>query len=105
MTKRNLTLKTHGIHRTASLTVVAILLSIGNQHSVAQTNLNPSVSPQLAVTSELGAVRPKSETFRLKGAIVKTPPAIKVPGLQAGLLTEVAIKEGCLLYTSDAADE
>ena len=87
MTKRNSTLKIHSIHRTASLTVVAILLSIGTQHSVAQTNLNPSVSTQLAVNSERG-------TFRLKGAIVKTPPAIKVPGLQAGLLTEVAIKEG-----------
>jgi len=70
-----------------SLAVLVILLSIGTQHSVAQTNLSPSASPQLADTSE-------PSTFRLKGAIVKTPPAIKVPGLQAGLLTEVAIKEG-----------
>ena len=94
MTKRNSTLKTHGIHHTVSLAVVVILLSIGTQHSVAQTNLSPSVSPQLADASNSGTFRPKSGTFRLKGAIVKTPPAIKVPGLQAGLLTEVAIKEG-----------
>jgi len=87
MTKQNLTLRTLGIHRTMSLAVLVILLSIGTQHSVAQTNLSPSASPQLADTSE-------PSTFRLKGAIVKTPPAIKVPGLQAGLLTEVAIKEG-----------
>ena len=87
MTKQNLTLRTLGIRRTMSLAVLVILLSIGTQHSVAQTNLSPLASPQLADTSE-------PSTFRLKGAIVKTPPAIKVPGLQAGLLTEVAIKEG-----------
>jgi len=94
MTKRNSTLKTHGIHRPAALIALAILLSIGTQHSVAQTNLSPTASTQLAVTSQPGTFRPKSETFRLTGAIVKTPPAIKVPGLQAGLLTKVGIKEG-----------
>jgi len=94
MTKRNSTLKTLGINHATSLIVVAILLSIGTQHSVAQTNLSPSASTPLAAASESGGGQREPGTFRLKGAIVKTPPAIKVPGLQAGLLTEVTIKEG-----------
>jgi len=94
MTKRNLTLKLLGIAYVVPLIVVAVLMSIGTKHSVAQTNLSRSASTPLAAASESGGGQHESGTFRLKGAIVKTPPAIKVPGLQAGLLTEVALQEG-----------
>ncbi len=86
MTKPHPTSKSCGINRTAFLVLGLLLVSIGTQHSVAQTNLL-SASTELATSDQPGALR-------LPGAIIKTPPPIKVPGLQAGLLTNVAIKEG-----------
>jgi multidrug resistance efflux pump len=45
---------------------------------------------QLIVSQQLAA----QEKIVLKSAIVKTAPALKVPGRQAGLLTQMVVKEG-----------
>lgn len=87
MTKRNSKLKSLGNRCAAFLFVGMLLGSIGTQPMVAQTNIHSTASTELAATTNQNSVR-------LEGAIVKTPPSIKVPGRQAGLLTSVAIKEG-----------
>lgn len=48
----------------------------------------------LAIQFSSHAYLKAQETIRLNSAIVKTPPAIKIPGLQAGLLVEMSVKEG-----------
>ena len=87
MTKRNPILKSVGIKSTALLTVGLLIVSIGTQRLVAQTNLGSLASPLLATSDEQGVLR-------LKGAIVKASPSIKVPGLRDGLLVSVTVQEG-----------
>ena len=87
MTKRISKLKPHAFKYCAFLILATLLISIGTQRLVAQTNIPPAASTQLATPADQNAIR-------LAGAIVKAPPSIKVPGLQAGLLTGVQIHEG-----------
>ena len=87
MTKRNSKLESCPIKYIAFLIVGTLLVSIGTQRLVAQTNLRPTASTELAESTD-------EKTIRLAGAIVKAPPSIKVPGLRAGLLTGVTIHEG-----------
>ena len=94
MTKRNPILKSVGIKSTALLTVGLLIVSIGTQRLVAQTNLGSLASTSLATSDEQGVLR-------LKGAIVKAPPSIKVPGLRDGLLVSVTVQELSLIHISE----
>ena len=87
MFKRNSKLKPNVIKRTVFLILGMLYVSIGSGRLVAQTNIQSTASTELAASTDQGAIR-------LAGAIVKAPPSIKVPGLQAGLLTGVEIHEG-----------
>ena len=87
MTKRNRMFKSGGIKYAVFLIAGLLIVSIGTQRLVAQTNLRSPASTELAASAE-------PNVLRLKGAIVKAPPSIKVPGLRAGLLTKVSVQEG-----------
>ena len=87
MTKRNSKSKPLAYKYCAFMMLGTLLVSIGTQRLVAQTNIQSTASTQLAASTDQNAIR-------LSKAIVKAPPSIKVPGLRAGLLTVVEIHEG-----------
>lgn len=87
MVKRNSKLEPLVIKCHAYLILGSLFALIGTGPLVAQTNIQATASTELATSTSQSPIR-------LSGAIVKAPPSIKVPGLQAGLLTAVEIHEG-----------
>ena len=87
MVKRNSKLDQHVVKCSVLLILSTLIVLIGTQRLVAQTNIQPTASNPLATPTDQNQIL-------LSGAIVKAPPSIKVPGLRAGLLTKVDIHEG-----------